>query len=599
MLYKSLMTKETYEDLLNYLETGDDAISLMGYKRENYLDGTKLVKRFQTTADIEVMGRVRNFNSNDVLIGVPKYAENGYSSFVVRDKGLSLRLPMQGSLGSIEKYFSESERTCPNFKDVVNQIQNAFNIKVKDNERITKPITVHGNKVRIAGRYNGEQVSEPDKLVQLFNLLAKGFLKDNFKKTTNPERVQFASEILTTMFIAESYDLGANFNKKIDNALRLQFSNVISALGNASKETINLIAIKTEKAVAKFMKKSGKTPNDIVKTLKRLGYDYVKTPTDLYGVLFGERKNYMFNIEVPNAVADKILGKTIIYNDDYKNENSQTKTQSSTKYEIKKAIEGYSFVKGEDKTIEASERKLLHGKVENFDEKYFELVNNTSREEQKNESKKTPDVIILPSKLDENSEKIDVDLPKETLEQFASKLIDEKTSESYMKAVSEKIGEKTKKGLFGGKFSSKTGVSERTLKTAFDKAVIQELDKVLKNIAVQFRKEKGLAKDKLSEVYNQLTHAKQFFGKGSDRKDIKAISSKIEEAKKVKIGLVKPLEERRKAFISSVMAYQEHLKTSMPDFEIKATIKNLSDTSYIRKMIENYVSSQKDDILVK
>ena len=589
MLYKDLMTKDTYTDLQDYLELGEDAITLMGYDRSGSVDGTKLIKRFQTTADPELMGMVNSFSGDDVMIGVPKYADRGYSSFVVRDKSLSIRYPLTGTVGAVKKYFTQSEKTCPNFKSVINEIERAFKVKVKDDERISKPISYFGGTIRLAGRFGGEKVSEADKLVQVFNLLAKNAIKDKFKNTTNPDRVKFATELLTTMFIAESYDLGVNFNRKIDNALRLQLSNTIAALGNANKETINLISSQAEKAVAKFLKKSGKSPSDIVKTLTKLGYTYTKNPTNLYEVLFGERKNYMFTQEVSQKDADEILGK-VTYYDETQEENNFAKDmkREQEKYDTKKQIPGTETMirlEGEEKPSEKSIFDFADDMVDELgeglkiDKKVPDVIHLPGKVEEK------PDVIILPGKVEPK-------LPEMTLEQFVAKLLEENENKAYIKAIEGKIDHK--KSLFGGKTQVKDGVSERTLKTIFDKAVVKELESACKEIVSQFRKEKGQNKDVLSDIYNQLTHAKQFFGKSSDRKDIRAVSGKIVEAKKVKLGLVKPLEERRKEFIEETMAYQDALRGYAPTEDIKAKIKSLSDAKKIKEMVNRYVQSQKD-----
>lgn len=595
MLYKDLMTKETYNDLQSYLETGEDAISLMGYNRAGNVDGTKLITRFQTTADPENMGRVRAFSNADVMIGVPEYADGAYSSFAVRDKSLALRFPMVGSLGAVTKYFPESQKTCPNFKSVVNDIERNFKVKVKDNERIAKPVLVKGGTIRLAGRYNGETVSEADKLVQIFNVLAKESLKDSFKHTSNPDRVQFAAELLTTMFIAESYDLGVNFNRKIDNALRLQLANTIAALGNTNKETINLIAAQTERAVAKFLKKSGKSEKDIVSTLTKLGYGYTVPPTNLYSVLFGERKNYMFTIELPNSLKDKILGKTVYVND-FENGAEQERTTMPAKYGNKKNFDSHA-----ERPRDFDDRRRLNAGTNPTPTST--IADDMIREMEEGLEPKvntTPDVIILPGRVEEQpAEASDViilpaktepKLPGKTLEEYVVEMLDQDAD--YVKALEGKT--KTKKPLFGGKTANKEEVSERSLKSAFDKAVVKELEAVANEVVAVFRKARGEEKTILSDIYNQLTHARQFFGKGSEKKSIKTVSAKIPEANTVKNGLVKPLEERRKTFIAGAMEYQKAMKGYAPTEDIKARVRALSDTKKIREMIETYVSAQRD-----
>ena len=605
MLYSELMTKETYRDLENYLETSEDAITLMGYNRTGALDGTKLIKRFQTTADPEFMGRVREFSSRDVMMGVPMYAEFGYSSFAVRDKSLTLRFPLTGSVGAITKYFSESEKTCPNFKIIVNEIERAYKVKVKDNERIAQPLIASGGTIRLAGRYNGEIVSEADKLVQIFNHIAKESLKDSFKKTTNPDRVQFIAELLTTMFIAESFDLGGNLNRKIDNALRLQLSNAIAALGNTNRETISLISAQAERAVAKFLKKSEKSPSDIISTLTKMGYAYAKQPTSLYDVLFGQRKNYMFNLELPQSVADKILGKTV-----YVGPNAEPGPQQpAQKYERKRPIqieERSRFAEQpEGREIfeeNASPRQLPQPERApepkprpktssdprfNFADQMIDELEGGGKTHQD-----PPAVIHLPGKVEEKvDEPVEPSLPEQSLEGYVISLLD--PDADYIQHLKDKV--KVKKPLFGGKTAE--GVSERSLKNAFDRAVVKEIEKACKQIAAQFRKAKGVIKNVLSDIYNQLVHAKQFFGKGSERRDIKAVSGRITEAKKVKEGLVKPLEARRSEFVQETLAYQEALRGNTPTEDIIKKVKALSDTTKIQSMIDGYITEQQKGVI--
>ena len=93
-----------------------------------------------------------------------------------------------------------------------------------------------------------------------------------------------------------------------------------------------------------------------------------------------------------------------------------------------------------------------------------------------------------------------------------------------------------------------------------------------------------------------MVHAKQFFGKGSERRDIKAVSGRITEAKKVKEGLVKPLEARRSEFVQETLAYQEALRGNTPTEDIIKKVKALSDTTKIQSMIDGYITEQQKGV---
>ena len=378
MLYKDLMTKETYEDFVDYLENDHDALTMMGYDYDFDLDATKLVTRFQTTADPLYIDSAMFYNK-DVMIGVPSYTKNGHSSFALRDKALSLRCPITGNYGAIKKYFGKDENICPNFKSIVKDIEHQFGVKIKDNERLSVPAVVKGKNIRLTQTYNGQNLTEVDKLVVLFNLIAKESIKNQLSSDMS-DREKFIVELMTTMFIAESYDLGFDFNRKIDNALRLQISNSIAALGNASADTLRNISFQTERAVARFLKVSEKSELDIYKTLTQIGYRYKEEPVSLYEVLYGERHNVMFNSPMPDNIAKKITGKFSDYSDDMHFENT-------AKIESKSHFAGTLKGAQRQELLKATEKWLLaQGLQEDED------IQNNSEDEQ--------EVLLLPGRTD-------------------------------------------------------------------------------------------------------------------------------------------------------------------------------------------------------
>lgn len=315
----SNLTKETKIDLQDYIKTGDDAITMLGYAYAGDKTTTKIITRFQTTADPDFIS-VTNADSlkknsyDGVLQDVPKYAEGGFSSFALRDKGLSLRMPLSGDLFSSGSYFASSEKICPNFKEIVKKLENAYNLKVFDSSKsgdalragkskfLGIPVAFSKTRVYLKDEFYGSKLSEADKLVLLVNYLAKKeteptavpFMDGDYKKdlndTTNPVRVKFAVQILATMFFCQCLDMGGNFNRKVDNALRLQLSNVIASLGNDSKQ-INVISKYAENAVEAFLKKTGLDFSNIVKVRKKMGIAYKSEPTNLYEALYGQVEN--------------------------------------------------------------------------------------------------------------------------------------------------------------------------------------------------------------------------------------------------------------------------------------------------------------------
>ena len=566
MLYKDLMTKETYDDFVDYLENDHDAITLMGYDNEIDIDAKGLITRFQTTADPMFIDSAMH-HEKDVMIGVPRYTENGHSSFALRDKSLSLRCPIIGNYGAIKKYFGKDEEICPNFKSIIKDVENQFGVKVKDNEKLSTPSTVRGGTIRLAQNYNGQKLTEVDKLVVLFNLIAKESIKNQLSSNLS-EREKFIIELTTTMFIAESYDMGFEFNRKVDNALRLQISNSIAALGNASSHTLKNIAFQTERAITRFLKVSKKSEYDIYKNLTKIGYRYKEEPTSLYQILFGERHNVMFNSPIPDKIGKKILGM-------FSGKTGSFGFEHTPKIESKSQFAGVLKEKEQQELLESTEKWLLAQGIE------ADIKNIDGQ-----------DVILLPGRTD----KVE-DINKEESEQDLD-------MSDYISAIDEQEDMETEeqpnyKKIFSGKMGEKQPVSEKSLKNAFDKVVVGEISKTCRELAKQCRTQKGEERKTTSEIFNQLTHAKQFFGKSSERKDIRTTSATIDEAKKVKIGLVKPLEERRKFFVAFANARQKELIGNLSEKEVKHIIKTLSDSQMISEMIEKYVQTQKNNGLEK
>lgn len=315
----SNLTKETKIDLQDYIKTGDDAITMLGYAYAGDKTASKIITRFQTTADPDFVSvtdsdSLKKSGYDGILQNVPKYSEGGYSSFALRDKALSLRVPLSGDLFSSGNYFTSSEKICPNFKEITKNLEKAYRLKVYDSSKsgdalragkskfLGIPVAFSKTRVYLKDEYYGSKLSEADKLVLLVNYLAKKeteptavpFMDGEYKKslndTTNPIRVKFATQILATMLFCQCLDMGGNFNRKVDNALRLQLANVLASLGNDSKQ-ISVISKYAEKAVESFLKKTGLDFSNIVKVRKNMGVTYKSEPTNLYEALFGQVEN--------------------------------------------------------------------------------------------------------------------------------------------------------------------------------------------------------------------------------------------------------------------------------------------------------------------
>lgn len=372
MILKDILSKETYEDLVDFLHTGEDAITLIakGYdaKRSVGTDNVALqtnmpaygkatvnrasaeavVTRFQTLADPKYVGAVKeSFGAQDgvpsiVMLNVPRLT-NGYSSFALREPSNrigALRYPLVGSFASSKKYFGPSELVCPNFKDIITKIEKSFKVKIRDNSSVrsggkfthnrhlrpwlkykaARFVNIFARKnpkifldfgslfgkkqIRLRDKINGTQkIAEADKLVYVLNMIAKKANTAVFKSlgkrsginsVTNKKKVMAATEIMTTMFLAQCFDMGKNekmagtFNQKVDHALRLQLSNIIASMGNV--ENANNFEVMTdvaEKSVAVVLKKLGMDYRQIAKVRANcLGVEYKEYPRDLHSALY-------------------------------------------------------------------------------------------------------------------------------------------------------------------------------------------------------------------------------------------------------------------------------------------------------------------------
>ena len=585
------LTSETQKDLENYIETGEDAICLLGNKDIKNRDVIKVVTRFQTTAEPSLVGKMLTKNSNiEIMQGIPMYNQAGYSSFAVRDKSLVLRFPLYASKFSTKPLFaSKEERICPNFKEVINVLEHSFNCKVVDDANISRILKIEksmfGKKtIYLKGNIEGHKVAETDKLCQLFHLIAKNLVVDSFKGTTNPDRVQFATSILTTLFIAQSFDLEDNYNQKVQSALKLQLSNTLSAISNVGSSTLDLISENAEVAIQKFLKKTNKSYEDIVNNQQKMGYTYKYYPTSLNEALYGQ-KTYAPIVSLYQETKKPQTEQEVPHIKLFTGaKNFQPKTNEciidSGDYVISELHESETDVKNKP---DSGNVKKFAGLLEPI--KVQEIVRLPINAVTEQPDKKFSQKLLLTGEIE--SEHF-VEIPDEVCEQIVTLLDPQQKLDGLTK---------NEKGRF-----TKTNkiISEETLKRKlrkeYNKHVIEALNNEIAELKITLKGKRGEDRKKIKALGHQVCHARDCFEKISKEKQTKNFAEADENVAIAQQYLVVPLQRARAVFVEVVARVYEHQKAKgkiLTEEQINKLKERLINSKKmgISSIIQNFASS--------
>lgn len=307
------------------------------------------------------------------------YINDMVNSFVLKDNLFNLdsvTFPLRGSLFDINNnYFQSGDIGEDKYNFIKNQFKNSFNISLIDGavskniiqtklgliEKINQIVT---SKIKSVGKIykklikpvvpdmincnlkskpskyfrpktlvlsNGNantKFTSADKIVALVDYFTGKSIQlyedegaEKFEETPNPTKAKEASQLLANIFVCQALDMGGNgeANRKVDNALKLQFSNEIACLSDFSKNDFDIIAVAAHNATTNVLRHLGLSFDKIIENRQKyLGQSYMDNIdlTDSRNVLFGRTKDNKFQLEkepVVNMESGAVEEKNKIY----------------------------------------------------------------------------------------------------------------------------------------------------------------------------------------------------------------------------------------------------------------------------------------------
>ena len=337
---KDILSNNIYHYVEDYCDNGVDAISLIGSNSDAKV--RDIVNYFQALANPEFVNVRENWGSKvsdapcDVFGGALNYADKKTNAFALKfraNNGFKLRFPLLNSYYNTNSKFRNCG--CAELGSILSRLQTKLNFQLEINDsksdyvvakeglvrkissKLSHPVRmiraktfedmfdpshkgigIKKAKLILDTTYNGHKLTSPEQMlaiIDFYNAKAnKKIANKMFKldKNLDKSKIILASQILSDLFISYGFNFGTENSKQIDNALRLQLSNVIASL--TYEKSVQIIAEIAERSAYVMTKKLGITLQDIQNNRKNIGVEYLETPTTIHAVMFGETKNNAF-----------------------------------------------------------------------------------------------------------------------------------------------------------------------------------------------------------------------------------------------------------------------------------------------------------------
>lgn len=337
MIYnlKNILSNDAYNCVENYVKTGQDALALIG----NGGDIQSIVNAFQALADPmfanarATWGNKLSATPYSVMQGLPTYTKGHYNSFALKFRGnygYNLRFPLLNS-------YYEATSGIRNYGvaelgEIFAHIQKSFNFEVRYQKEAPVHIQAKEGAVRkitskllhpvrmiraktfedkidpshqifglgkakliVSQNFNGTTLSSLEQVVAILDFYSQKVNKKVAKKiynlTNNGDgaKIKLASQILTDLTLIHAFDFGEKNARQLDNALRLQLSNVIASFSNDN--SVKMMAEVAMRSTFVLLKKLNIRYSTIEDNRQKIGFDYISTPTTIGAVMFGETQN--------------------------------------------------------------------------------------------------------------------------------------------------------------------------------------------------------------------------------------------------------------------------------------------------------------------
>ena len=375
---KNILSKKTYGLVEDYFEYGVDALALMGTLENNNVKVRDVVNLFQALADPFYVNARSDWGSKfssvpyEVFGGAVNYVEGKPNAFALKfraNNGYALRFPLLNSYYDSNSKFVNYG--CDGIGNILSSLQEKLNFKLEFNEDVKEYITTkQGIVKKIANKlphpvryirerdfearfdpskegktklvldttYNGEKLTSIEQAIAILDFynakVAQKVGKKMFNLNHNIDRskILLASQILADITVSYGINFGNKNNKEIDNALRLQLSNVMASLTYDS--SVQIIAEIAERTAYVMTKKLGISAQDIMVNRKNMGIEYIETPNNFHELMFGATKNNSYVKENgsilydgPSAGLKKVYMSTLYRDELYNAKHSAEKSE--------------------------------------------------------------------------------------------------------------------------------------------------------------------------------------------------------------------------------------------------------------------------------
>ena len=341
---KSRLTKEMLKDVEEYEKTGEDAIFLLAKKDSNYKD---IITRMQSsniafvansgvkTLDDWNNNEAINCNINEKLVALNEDGGNQkYSCYALKAPNSfnqGLRLPFIDTYASKKKSLFAGNTTFSTYNSLLENISNTYKIKIKELDYAKKHIVykngskiiamlkdkahrvlnmcrkfLHKEQTEVPIRYKGKLkitkflnsvskskygVSQQERATEILDKIifatVRYFAKNDKIELTSKEML--VATLYADILMSRAINYGdTKNNNDIENALKLQLSNVLSALEPSSGKLKQLANLGMKSAIYN-LKKMGISIQDVVSNAKKCGFAYASEPTTYEDALLGSK----------------------------------------------------------------------------------------------------------------------------------------------------------------------------------------------------------------------------------------------------------------------------------------------------------------------
>lgn len=349
--YKSRLTRDSADIFANYEKTGEDSNYYLGQIVRGEIKSPtldKVLQYAQVFANPDFRGRVgspKSFTSQNIAVvsgalngDVKGLINNGFTSYIVADKTLGLSDLRETYASSTKLPFYKTSISA-DFSEIEEKLANvAKNIKIQVKKN----------------SFSKKLVEEPLQLTKVNsgNSLCD-IAKEIYQVAKNGIEGEFASElekvtssIFATLLVTRALDLSVGdannqAEKKLDEALKLQFYSHLNGCFNSKQCSISTIVKNGAKYANELIQEMGYTYYDVIEKYNRLGTPIRGDVDNVLDALFGARN---VNQSIDNYVDDNIDSYFRTYSDG-----------------LNGLVEGMD----DDKALATLESNLLNGHVQN------------------------------------------------------------------------------------------------------------------------------------------------------------------------------------------------------------------------------------------